>query len=259
MHSKPHHQYQELIRITQTEAGAAEVGAFIENFLQNPQFQRMQIFSNQAIRILDTSSMTYLHISDSNKELTGYSVDEIAAGGLLFTYRKTHLADIFRLAKATIKVKSILKKLSPAEKMMARFSFDARFTCKDGSIKKVLQNCHILQLSQSFEPLIILFSSTDITPYKTDQRMNYTLSLYEPAEGFKTLLKDSLSENDCPLSIRELEILNFAANGLSTKEIADRLILSSETIKTHRRNMLVKVNAKNSMDLFRMAIANNWI
>lgn len=45
------------------------------------------------------------------------------------------------------------------------------------------------------------------------------------------------------LSKRELEILQLAANGLSSKQIANQLNLSSHTIDTHNRNVVSKLQA----------------
>ncbi|HEY9788075.1 MAG TPA: response regulator transcription factor [Candidatus Obscuribacterales bacterium] len=44
-----------------------------------------------------------------------------------------------------------------------------------------------------------------------------------------------------PLSQRELEVLNLLVEGLSNQEIADRLIISLATAKTHVRNILNKL------------------
>lgn len=44
-----------------------------------------------------------------------------------------------------------------------------------------------------------------------------------------------------PLSTRELEVLNLLVEGLSNQEIADRLIISLATAKTHVRNILNKL------------------
>ncbi len=44
-----------------------------------------------------------------------------------------------------------------------------------------------------------------------------------------------------PLSRRELEVLNLIVEGLSNQEIADRLIISLPTAKTHVRNILNKL------------------
>ena len=55
------------------------------------------------------------------------------------------------------------------------------------------------------------------------------------------------------LSNREKEILTLISYGYSTPDIADKLFLSRETIKTHRKRIIVKMNAKNAADLVRLA------
>lgn len=46
------------------------------------------------------------------------------------------------------------------------------------------------------------------------------------------------------LSKRELEVLQLMADGLSNKEIADRLFVSLSTIKTHSNNLFDKMNVE---------------
>ena len=47
------------------------------------------------------------------------------------------------------------------------------------------------------------------------------------------------------LSVREKQILALAGKGLSNSEIADRLHLSTHTIKSHIHNALSKLGASN--------------
>jgi DNA-binding CsgD family transcriptional regulator len=46
------------------------------------------------------------------------------------------------------------------------------------------------------------------------------------------------------LTPRELEILQLIAEGLSTREIAGRLYVSENTVKTHSANLFAKLNAR---------------
>lgn len=46
------------------------------------------------------------------------------------------------------------------------------------------------------------------------------------------------------ISKREYEVLELMAQGLSNQEIADKLFLSLNTVKTHTTNLFVKLDAK---------------
>jgi DNA-binding NarL/FixJ family response regulator len=72
------------------------------------------------------------------------------------------------------------------------------------------------------------------------------------------------SEIDCKhaiinLSDREIEVLELISQGLTNKEIADKIFLSSHTIATHRKNLMKKFQAKNNVDLVISAIRENFI
>ncbi|MEQ8677767.1 MAG: response regulator transcription factor [Aggregatilineales bacterium] len=47
-----------------------------------------------------------------------------------------------------------------------------------------------------------------------------------------------------PLSERELEILALVADGLSNREISERLYLALSTVKGHNRNIFDKLHVK---------------
>lgn len=80
----------------------------------------------------------------------------------------------------------------------------------------------------------------------------------------ETLLKAMTSPprlNSDPdgLTPRELEVLTLIARELSNAEIADRLFVSVRTVDTHRRNLLDKLNAKNTAGLVKHAIARGLV
>lgn len=61
------------------------------------------------------------------------------------------------------------------------------------------------------------------------------------------------------LSGREKEVLALIAEGLTNPEIATKLFLSSSTIDSHRKNLLAKLNVKNTASLVRFAIEHKLI
>jgi DNA-binding NarL/FixJ family response regulator len=58
------------------------------------------------------------------------------------------------------------------------------------------------------------------------------------------------------LTNRENEILRLISAGLSYKQIADQLFISSRTVESHKYNILTKLNLKNKNELIRFAIDN---
>ena len=55
------------------------------------------------------------------------------------------------------------------------------------------------------------------------------------------------------LTPRELEIIQLIAQGLSSKEIAEKLFISQKTVENHRANIMAKLKIRRSVDLVRRA------
>lgn len=60
---------------------------------------------------------------------------------------------------------------------------------------------------------------------------------------------------DKPVTTREREILELISQGFSTKEIASRLYISEETVKSHRHHLFNKFSARNSPHLIQKALS----
>lgn len=61
------------------------------------------------------------------------------------------------------------------------------------------------------------------------------------------------------LSKREQEVLKLIGDQFTTKQIADKLFISQNTVESHRKNMFSKLNVKNVAGLIKMAIKNNLL
>lgn len=61
------------------------------------------------------------------------------------------------------------------------------------------------------------------------------------------------------LTEREIEIVRLIAEGLSNKEIGDKLFISHRTVDTHRTNLMQKLGVHNIAALVRLAIREGLV
>ncbi len=133
--------------------------------------------------------------------------------------------------------------------------------CK--KIKQENPNTKIIGLSSSADSSII----NALINSGAHGYLMKNMEKFELIEAIQSSLKDKLylsseantkllqhyhlsKHNETPiLTRREKEILLLLNEGLSGPEIAEKLILSPLTIETHRKNMMQKLNVKNTQQL----------
>ncbi|GEN76663.1 response regulator transcription factor [Chryseobacterium hagamense] len=71
--------------------------------------------------------------------------------------------------------------------------------------------------------------------------------------------QENKSHTGDPLTRRELEILKLICDGLSSKDISEKLFISINTVETHRKRILLKLNVKNSVGVVKYALENHII
>lgn len=75
----------------------------------------------------------------------------------------------------------------------------------------------------------------------------------------RTNFKKPTHQDQANLTKREIEVLELICKELTVKEISEELHLSEQTIQTHRKHMMKKINAKNGVSLVRYAIQNQIV
>lgn len=74
----------------------------------------------------------------------------------------------------------------------------------------------------------------------------------QQASNAQLKMKDEFSD-------RELEVLGLISEGLTNKEMSERLFLSKRTIEGHRQSLLNKTRCKNTAVLIKFAVFNGLI
>lgn len=65
--------------------------------------------------------------------------------------------------------------------------------------------------------------------------------------------------NSMPLSVREVEVLDCVAQGLSNREIADALFITEQTVKNHMTSVLRKLEVTDRVQAVLYAVKHGWV
>ena len=118
-------------------------------------------------------------------------------------------------------------------------------------IKKMMENGssgYILKNSSGEELLKAIHSVCDGSIYFSG----------EVGQALKQYQKSSVAEIPV-LSRREKEVLELIAEGYTNPQIAEKLFISPFTVDSHRKNLIAKLNVKNTAMLIRFAVENKLI
>jgi DNA-binding NarL/FixJ family response regulator len=106
---------------------------------------------------------------------------------------------------------------------------------------------YVLKNSASRELITAISEAMKGRTYVTPMIAGELLQTYKKSRPGEKKSKKKLTH-------RQEEILQLLAEGLSAKEIADRLSISPRTVETHKYNMLQELNLNTTADLIKFAI-----
>jgi len=98
--------------------------------------------------------------------------------------------------------------------------------------------------------------------FKTKSLVYFTEVAYGVMEG-KTYYPESktipMPMGETPLTEREMDVLRLLCKHMTSKEIAEELFISENTVKYHKSNMLAKTGFAKTIDLAFYMISKGWI
>lgn len=133
------------------------------------------------------------------------------------------------------------------------FSFFQQVKVKSSQTWKwFMTTLKIFMFDDENRPLLIV-----TTAFPIDPEHQITTKVARLLEENNFLRKNN--HNFCKLSKREKEVLTLMVCGNGSQEIAEQLFISVNTVKTHRKKILQKLEVKNAFDLNKYARAFDLI
>lgn len=181
----------------------------------------------------DTIGITYLE--EKGCALFGKSLEEIQSEGASFLAECMHPNDIAPSINGLLayKAQNTSKPFSYFQrvKLQNKDTYDLYITCASYNKERNVFECVTSSVTQMLEFESVVDAKMDKQAYTQTH-----LSIYEK------------------LTKREKEVVHHTCLGKSSKEIAEILFLSPQTIETHRKNIRVKTNIINRSELIQFAL-----
>jgi len=226
--------------------------------------QRLLPFKG-AIHVIDYTQRRHLGLSGQIKNMMGFDPRDVIENGLDYVI-DIFQKDDFKIYDETIfgQVTDFLKTVPHNEHNEYSFSYSYRLRKTSGKWANIFQQCSYITDPKTNLPLYSIGVITDISPFKKDNSMIFSIDRkgneYSLFNCKNILINHYYPDpEESRLSRREKEILGRLTEGLSSKQIADKLYLSESTIVNHRKNILRKTNTKNVAELIYYAIENGLV
>ena len=217
--------------------------------------------------LLDYSTEKYIYVNEACFDLLGYTANYFLETGLEQYLSKWHEAD-FEIINTKVFPENVafLKTLRPEQYNDYIFSYNYRMKNVKNEYIIVLQRFSYIPGTLAGKPHGMIGGIFDITHFKNDTSIVHTIERsIEYNDGtvselvFKKVHAVYDVESKRGLSKKEIEILKFISQGLSSKQVADKMSLSINTVNNHRKNMLAKICCNTSSELMSYAMKHGLL
>jgi len=182
-------------------------------------------------------------------EIVGLATDGLDAfNAVVLQKPDVLLLDLQLPHKSGLQMIPEIRTKSPATKIVVLTSFgddETIFTAiQAGALSYLLKDCSPDELIQAIRD-----AHEGIPTLPADIALRLIREINKPPEKPPT---------EDPLTARELEILRLIARGMTNQEIADKLVISERTVRTHVSNILDKLHLANRTQATLYALREGW-
>lgn len=205
------------------------------------------------ISIFDLFSRKHIYYSPKYEQLLGWDPVK-AQEDITYTNSMIHPEDLKQLVQAAIFYIRLGFSISePEHKKDYKAVFDYRVKGRDGLYVRVIEQQIPLEIDRS-NNVWLAMSMVDLSPdHDLKSPFQAWLKNLRTGELFSFPDKEVAATKGTSLTRREKEILHLIASGLISKEIADKLYISVNTVNTHRQRIIDKLNVSNTYEAIRYA------
>lgn len=123
---------------------------------------------------------------------------------------------------------------------------------KDGKERRILIRYVPLELDENGLPTMGIISLDDLTHLIKGDFYWFNISFGSVKIAYHVLSTEKKYHKNDIISEREKDVLRLIADGLESKEIGEKLFISTSTVDNHRRNMIARTGARDTTALVQL-------
>lgn len=210
---------------------------------------KLSELTHSIVLVFDCCTKKFVFVSNNIPQSYGIDSERLFINGHEPVLEIIHPGDIYYGLLVRKKIYSLLSSLSAEEKMKHKMVHEMRVKNVRGEYIRIIEQEQAIELDKSGN-IWLMLSVIDVDASHESEITKSHLYNFEIGEQIFIDLSDTLEE---PLTNRELSVLQLMKQGLLSKEIANSLNVSINTINTHRQNILLKLKANNSIEAVNIA------
>lgn len=222
--------------------------------------RQLNVIESSSISVFDLYKREHIFISRGFEYQLGWNIGEIEQQGSQYMDSRVHPDDLIGLLESGIYFLQLAFFQFPKEEWKNyKVVSDYRVRNAQGCWVRVIEQHLCLELDKRGNiwldlSILDLNPDQDITVPFRSRAMNFRTGRFF---DYKPL--DASDELAPQLSVREKEVLKLIAGGMISKQIADKLFISVNTVNTHRQRIIEKLNVTNTAEAIRYASEVGWI
>ncbi|MCP4522122.1 MAG: PAS domain-containing protein [Cytophagales bacterium] len=184
------------------------------------------------------------------EKLLGYNSQELSL--LDISHNLIHPEDQAKIAlviKETVHY--CINNPIPKEGMQLRISY--RMRKANGSYIKVMRHTGLYEKNDKDQLTTNYSFLNDISNFDTSTKMRWEMFLEGKDQDMEKLRNKIQEILETPLSVREKEVLSYIAQEYTNQEISNKLFISVETVKYHKKNLFKKFEVSSVLGLLKKA------
>jgi DNA-binding CsgD family transcriptional regulator len=214
--------------------------------------------SDSFLLLLNAEKLSYEFVSKNFEYILGYPVERMLKEGVNFWFSLIHPDDL----KVWLNViddllKYTLNKVIAGNRSRLIYIYNFRVQNSEGKYLNLHAHFNPLEFGRNGKPVMGL-SHYSVIPVKTTRPMIGVVKILNDNDIYETLFYKNYSHDNFTdnLTKRERDIVRLLATNMTSKEIGERLFISSHTVDKHRRNILKKLNFKSTGEIIQYCKEN---